>query len=242
MGGARQEIERRLNMILRESEPTRLPIRALFGVVLLGLIALPGFTDGQDSNATRPPDEKPAPAVDQAVLRDVFVAPSDSTKPAVDEREQRLQKLEASLEALLKEVRQMRGATKQPADSTPKAHWRIEANPYQIQPGAVHKYEYQRSTASAAQGQAKPDQPIHLCRITYALPKEKAEALAAVLKDVKLPVLETAVKADAIVVTTTPEGQRIIGEFVGLLQGKTPAATGSSSSYSAPSNYAPAKK
>jgi hypothetical protein len=50
------------------------------------------------------------------------------------------------------------------------------------------------------------------------------------------------VKADAIVVTTTPEGQRIIGEFVGLLQGKTPAAIGNSSSYSAPSNYAPAKK
>jgi beta-lactamase regulating signal transducer with metallopeptidase domain len=244
MGGARQEIERRLNMILRESVPSRLPIRALFGVVLLGLIALPGFTDGQDSNATRPPDEKPAPAAD-AVLRDVFVAPSDSTKPAVDEREQRLQKLEASLEALLKEVKQMRGATKQPADSTPKAHWRIEANPYQIKPGqpaAVHQYEYHRSTTSAPQGQAKPEQPIHLCRITYTLPKDKAEALAAVLKDVKLPVLETAVKADAIVVTTTPEGQRIIGEFVGLLQGKTPAATASSSSYSAPSNYAPAKK
>jgi beta-lactamase regulating signal transducer with metallopeptidase domain len=246
MGGARQEIERRLNMILRESVPSRLSLRALFGVVLLGLIALPGFTDGQDSNATRPPDEKPAPAVDEAVLRNVVVAPVDATRPAVDEREQRLQKLEASLDALLKEVRQMRGATKQPADSTPKASWKMEAKPYQTQPGqpgAVHKYEYQRSiTSSAAQGQAKPEQAIHLCRITYMLAKDKAEALAAVLKDVKMPVLETAVKADGIVVTTTPEGQRIIGDFVGLLQGKTSAATGHYPSYSAPSNYAPAKK
>jgi hypothetical protein len=61
-----------------------------------------------------------------------------------------------------------------------------------------------------------------LSRTTYKMPKEKAEALATFLKDqVKNPVVETKVDGDSIVVTTTPEAQRTIGNFIGLVQGRT---------------------
>jgi hypothetical protein len=60
-----------------------------------------------------------------------------------------------------------------------------------------------------------------LSRTTYKMPKEKAEALASFLKDqVKGQVLETKVDGDSIVVTTTPEAQNTIGQFIALVQGK----------------------
>jgi hypothetical protein len=217
MGGPRQEIERRLTMILRESVPSRAPLRALFGVVVLALIALPGFTDGQ----------APATSPSQANKVDVNKAPSaenqTAAKPVVDEREQRLQKLEASLEILLKEVKELRGANK--STTAPKSADTNNAN--QV-PSKKQWENYQHTNPNVqfyqvygqpAAGQTGPS--IHLERVTYNLPKEKAEALAALLKDLKAPVLETQVKADGIIVTTTAGAQRIVGEFVGLLQGKS---------------------
>jgi hypothetical protein len=203
-------------MILRESVPTRAPVRALFGVVLLALIALPGFTDGQPQpDRVRTAD--PAPKDDPPV-----VAGQGVSRVAVDEREQRLQKLEATLEALIKEVRDLRGASGKAPSAQPKPAPRD--NPTTAAPGNKDSVEYHvipyvelaygKATASA------PDQPMHLTRATYTLPKDKAEALATLLKDLKAPVLETQVKTDGIVVTTTPEAQRVVGEFVGLLQGK----------------------
>src|SRR5262249_40196225 len=113
MGGTRQEIERRLTMILRESVPSRAPLRALFGVVVLALIALPGFTDGQ----------APSTSAYQANKVDGNTVPAagnqPAAKPAVDEREQRLQKLEVSLDILLKEVKELRESGK--STSAPKA-------------------------------------------------------------------------------------------------------------------------
>jgi beta-lactamase regulating signal transducer with metallopeptidase domain len=247
MGGTRQEIERRLTMILRESVPSRVPVRALFGVVLLGLIALPGFTDGQDAPRVNGVAEKPVPADNEAVLRDVFVGQLADPRPAVDEREQRLQRLETSLEALLKEVKQLRGATgnqpaatHQPKAGAPKAPVHSNETP------AQYGQEYKRWSQSVSQEAHKPvqgaGQPIHLCRVSYTLPRDKAEALGALLKDLKAPVLETAVKADGIVVTTTPEGQRIVGDFVALLQGRMPSAAGQSPYYPASSGWAPVAK
>lgn len=222
MGGARQEIERRLTMILRESVPSRAPVRALFGVVLLALIALPGFTDGQD----KPP---PARTADPAVKKDAppvdYKVPLEA-KPAADEREQRLRKLEVSLEALLKEVKELRaarGTAPAPADDIKIEYKRVPVK------GDVVWVD--KATA--------PDTPIHLTRVTYTLPKDKADALAALLKDLKSPVVETQAKADGIVVTTTPEAQHVVGEFVGLLQGKVPPA---GAKYPVHSPLEPAKK
>jgi beta-lactamase regulating signal transducer with metallopeptidase domain len=217
MGGARQEIERRLTMILRESVPSRAPVRALFGVVLLALIALPGLTDGQPSADRAPPADNLAqtkqPPVDVKAQHQPAPDKGDTAKgPAVDEREQRLRKLEANLEALLKEVKEMRGA----AGKTEKP---AQPGLNQTRPGG-QPYGYAPGATSLDRAPEQPGQPISLQRVTYTLPKDKADALAALLKDLKSPEVETQVKADGIVVTTTPEGQRVVGDFVRLLQGQ----------------------
>jgi beta-lactamase regulating signal transducer with metallopeptidase domain len=253
MGGARQEIERRLTMILRESVPSRAPVRALFGVVLLALIALPGFSGGQDAAPAnnrfpeQPVAEKapadnyfqPAPKSTDKVPADSYLRAAPGSV-AVDEREQRLQKLEATLEALIKEVRDLRSGSAYkpekpaPTKEDPKGHKPIEGNAAPKYP-AVELYTDPKTgrpmyKPGSAQGTG---QPIQLTRVTYTLPKDKVEALAALLKDLKAPEVETQVKADGIVVTTTPDAQRVVGEFVGLLQGKVPAGH---SPYGAP-NY-----
>jgi beta-lactamase regulating signal transducer with metallopeptidase domain len=249
MGGARQEIERRLTMILRESVPSRVPVRALFGVVLLALIALPGITGGQpapDLTRTADPDGTKSPA--QNVGQPGAKAPGDvaffqpGAKAPADEREQRLRKLEDNLEALLKEVKELRGASaKQPAasGSKPAAGWSTEARQYEYVNRVPVEYKYW--AAETPKSAPTPEHPIHLVRATYTLPKDKADALAALLKDLKAPVLEVQVKADTFVVTTTPEVDHVIGEFIGLLQGKVTASP-NKPGYYAPSNYAPAKK
>jgi beta-lactamase regulating signal transducer with metallopeptidase domain len=213
MGGARQEIERRLTMILRESVPSRAPLFALFGVVLLALIALPGFSGGQDAARTADPTAKPAaPAADLPAAR-----------AAVDEREQRLQKLEATLDALLKEVKDLRagsaGKAEKPATTGPSPKPTTGSSPYTpMHNPSTGTIEYHGTPRVPA------EQPTSLQRVTYNLPGERGKELASLLKDVKAPVLETVVFPDSIVVTTTPEAQRVIGEFVALLQGKLPAS------------------
>jgi hypothetical protein len=63
---------------------------------------------------------------------------------------------------------------------------------------------------------------IPLSRATYNLPKDKAEALAAFLKaNVKTSVLELKVDNNSLTITTAPEAQVAIGNFVKLLQGPT---------------------
>ncbi|HEV3144044.1 MAG TPA: hypothetical protein VGZ47_09190 [Gemmataceae bacterium] len=66
---------------------------------------------------------------------------------------------------------------------------------------------------------------INLTRANYTLPAASAKALDDFLKaQVKAPVLETKVEGDKITVTTTPEVQHIIAQFIALMQGKTPTA------------------
>jgi hypothetical protein len=215
MGGPRQEIERRLTMILRESVPSRVPVRALFGVVLLALIALPSFTDGQSPVPSR--TTSAAETVNPAAAET-----QDAYKPAVDVQEQRLRKLEATLEALLKEVKDLRAAGGKPPLAQPKQDTSSKPVWQYGQPNAeVAHWRYTQAVAAPA-----ADQPLRLERVTYALPSNKAEALATLLKELKSPVIETQTKPDGIIVTTTPEAQRVVGEFVSLLHGKAPAAHG----------------
>jgi beta-lactamase regulating signal transducer with metallopeptidase domain len=223
MGGVRQEIERRLTMILRESVPSRAPVRALFGVVLLALIALPGFSGGQDSPAVgrsaEPASNKPAVATER---------PATRTVP--DDREQRLQKLEASLEALLKEVKELHGAKTPPTATKPQ--------PANNSSGTAVDYGYpvnrnspysNHQSSNGTAYTAPANKTVTLTRVTYTLPKDKADALATLLKNIKGAEVETQVKADGIVVTTTPEAQRVVGQFVGLLQGNLPATSNANS-------------
>ena len=63
---------------------------------------------------------------------------------------------------------------------------------------------------------------VALTRVIYKLSSAKAEALSAFLKDqIKAAVLETTVAGDTITVTTTPDVQRTIGQFVALMRGKS---------------------
>jgi hypothetical protein len=78
---------------------------------------------------------------------------------------------------------------------------------------------YQLRTTSAGQSAAANE--VTLSRAAYKLPAGKAEALAKFLNEqVKAVVLETKVDGETIIVTTTPEMQRTIGQFMTLLRAK----------------------
>ena len=71
-----------------------------------------------------------------------------------------------------------------------------------------------------------PPEVIQLTRASYKLKAATSEAVAAILKDnVKSVVLETKIEGDTLTVTTTPDAQYAVGQFIALLQGKplTPA-------------------
>jgi beta-lactamase regulating signal transducer with metallopeptidase domain len=80
---------------------------------------------------------------------------------------------------------------------------------------------------------------VALSRTTYSLPKAKAEALAAFLREhVKAQVMETKAEGDSLTVTTTPQAQKAIGGLVALIQGKEPARVNPPANQ----NNAPAKQ
>jgi beta-lactamase regulating signal transducer with metallopeptidase domain len=168
-----------------------------------------------------------------AASQPLSVALQTATPPAVDERELRLQKLESNLEALLKEVKDLRAAAghkavtqpPKPAATSEEHLRRTESIPMILKPDNETGNKYYSHLHASGFVPASVNQPISLTRTTYTLSREKADALAALLKDLKAPVLETQVKQDGIVVTTTPEAQRIVGDFVGLLQGRMPSST-----------------
>src|SRR5262249_82845 len=68
---------------------------------------------------------------------------------------------------------------------------------------------------------------VALTRTTYKLPAAKAKALGEFLQQhVKASVMETKVKGESVIVTTTAEVQRGIGQFINLIEGKTPQGQG----------------
>ncbi|HEV8060491.1 MAG TPA: M56 family metallopeptidase, partial [Gemmataceae bacterium] len=70
-------------------------------------------------------------------------------------------------------------------------------------------------------GGSKPKTQV-LNRTTYKLPKDRAAAVAAFLKEnVKGTVLETKVDGDSLTVTASPDVQKAVDSLLGLIQGKT---------------------
>ena len=58
------------------------------------------------------------------------------------------------------------------------------------------------------------------------MPAGHAEATAAFLsKHVEAPVLEAKADGDSVIVTTTPEAQKVIRMFIALVQAKPPVLT-----------------
>jgi hypothetical protein len=66
-------------------------------------------------------------------------------------------------------------------------------------------------------------QEVTLSRTTYKLPAAKAEALGKFLQEhVKAVIMETKADGDSLTITTTPEVQHGIRQFIALIEGKTP--------------------
>jgi beta-lactamase regulating signal transducer with metallopeptidase domain len=209
VGGRLKDLERRLIMILRERVPCRLPSACLAFVALLAVVAVPSWSLGQRETKDEVDKGQPDPRAGTVaeygkVTRPVGQAPAS-------ESERRLQEVEQKLQALLKEVQALRG----PAFTDKKEHaprnWGREI-------GEAKKAGVTWIIPATKEGQQAV---ITLTRQQYPLPKGKAEACAAFLREhVKAPVLETSVQGDHLVVTTTPEVQAAIGNLIALVQGR----------------------
>src|SRR5262249_38879820 len=100
------DLERRLVMILREATACRLTRRALVGVCVLALLALPALTLGQvPRNANVP--AKPSGALFQPADT---LAEAAKGKPSGADREERMRQLEEKVKALLRELQELKGA------------------------------------------------------------------------------------------------------------------------------------
>src|SRR5262249_35262610 len=137
------------------------------------------------------------------------------------DRDRRLKELEDKLEGLLKEIKDLRGSGAAPAAaSTPTT----SAGPKTTTTWVTGQGQNVKWDSEVTLTNVVPNQkgPITLSRASYKLPKEKAEALSAFMREhVKTNVLETKVEGDNFIVTTTPEAQHVIGQFVALIEGKS---------------------
>jgi hypothetical protein len=230
VSGRRRDLERRLVMIMRANVPGRLSARVLVGIGLLGLIVLPAWTLGQsdtkDNKAVPAERDKQLQELEhklQDVLKEVEAQrkPAPSAKPEfakssqgeprfevsvansgsvqLADRDKKLQELEAKVNALLKEVQAL-----QTKKSTTTASTMLQFS------GSI-------GTAPGVPAE------VTLKRTTYKLSAEKAEALGKFLQQhVKGVVMEIKVEGENLIVTTTPEVQQVIHQFIALTGGKTP--------------------
>lgn len=236
----RRDLERRLVMIMRANVPGRLSLRMLGGIVLLGLIALPAWTLGQDKTTARP-SQATTPERDKQLqdmenkLQDVLKVLGEQRKPVLNAHsdqtgsdgqfsvelvtptdDKKLQELEAKVKVLLKEVQALRRQKSPPG-----------ANSNQGSPGSLivdldndGRLDILVTNLVA---EVNAPQEVTLSRTTYKLPAAKAEALGKFLQEhVKAVIMETKADGDSLTITTTPEAQQGIRQFIALIEGKTP--------------------
>lgn len=239
--GRRRDLERRLVMIMRANVSSRLSLRMLVGIGLLGLIVLPGWTLGQvkKPSKTEPANQdkqvqelerklqsalkeleslrKPAPpvAIDLGFpVVEVNESNTGSIRWVVDnsdpklDRDKKLQEIEAKVQELLKEVQALRGSkTNRPEQ-------------FMLYTDLTNSGIIDLNVAIQT-----PQKPVEvtLSRTTYKLPPAKAEALGKLLQQhVKAKVMETKIEGDSLTVTTTPEVQQGIRQFIAVMEGKVP--------------------
>jgi beta-lactamase regulating signal transducer with metallopeptidase domain len=221
----RRDLERRLIMVMRHKTPARLSWVGLVGVGLLGLVVLPAWSLGQGdppkspAPSAAPPSAStaPGPVVNERDFDVVGSAPAAAPgataagDPAAEDREKRIRDLEAKVQSLLKELAGLQSPTATDALGL-RAPIRLPA-----------------PDAAGPTGPLAPTSPadeVTLSRVTYKLPAGHAEATAAFLRDhVGASVLETQAVGDNLIVTTTPETQKIIKSFIALVQARPPAPT-----------------
>ncbi len=176
---------------------------------------------------------------DVLILLDLIDSAEDvKAQPAGADRDQKLQELEAKIQAILKEIHALRveehqkhlqGTYKelsiQSADVEKrrlaqleelKAEKNVRLRAVQAL-STLHKAQSDQLIRSTLVNRA--DGSVTLNRTTYTLPPAKAAALAAFLKEhLKASVVETTVEGGKLTVTTTPEAQKAIGQLIGLIQ------------------------
>ena len=230
-------------MIMRETVACRLPRRTLLAIGALALLALPGFTLGQDkSKSNDPPSEKKeAPAASKPGIGVIWADFDGDGKVEIilqdelfdlidrqpEDRDKKLAELEARVQAMLKEIQELKGKpagqldTKRQIESALKYLRTIQA-----------EKDWTKNYSSTAHGLAAlalaqahshrietAPNSVTLLRVTYLLPPGKAPALAALLKDhAKATPLEANVEGDKLVVTASPDNQRVIHAVINLMQ------------------------
>jgi hypothetical protein len=144
-------------------------------------------------------EKQDAPGTFYMNLIDSVVAqPSDQNK--------KLQEIEAKLQALLKEVQTLRNSQRPNQGS-----------------GVVLDFDGD-GIVDLYVTNVFPQKPVELTlsRTIYKLHAAKAEALGKLLQQhCKASVMETKVEGDTLTVTTTPEVQQGIRQFIALMEGKT---------------------
>jgi len=219
----RNDVERRIVMILKETTPARSPRRWLLAAGLLAALALPAWTLGRpQERGDDKREETPRPAVAAPPTGPVFV----DAAPVDKEKEAKIRALEERVRALMKELHELRGLPFPPAP-----HPVMTApSPLYYTPGN-RDLQYYEPVTSYRDGRAMtsyrlvavhvpPREEIHLSRVAYKLPGDKAKAIAALLGEVKATVMEIKVDGDKLIVTTTPQAQQTVAELVRLLVGK----------------------
>jgi beta-lactamase regulating signal transducer with metallopeptidase domain len=218
VAGRRRDLERRLKMVMREQVSCRVSWCAALGVVLLALIALPAWSVGQMAKS---PPGGVGPAVDGLLPVAQEKVPAAAKDTAA--RDKKLEELETKVAALLKELKELRKSGRlSEAAHVEKAMFKLWTEAVQARGGTT-------TVVGPRGGDVKAPPPVSvevvLVRTTYTLPAAKGEALAKFLREnVKASVMEAKADGDRLIVTTTPEAQRAIGQFVLLIQGRLPAA------------------
>lgn len=226
-------------MIMRANVPGRLSLRMLGGIVLLGLVSLPAWTQGQDKTTAKPGQATTAERDKQLQdmenkLQGVLRVLKEQRKPVSKEykvdtgsgndlwvelvppaNDKKLQELEAKVKALLKEVQDLRGRkSPQGTNSNQGSTGSIFVDLDKDGRLDVIVANFLADTTS---------QEVTLSRTTYKLPAAKAEALGKFLQEhVKAVIMETKADGDSLTITTTPEAQQGIRQFIALIEGKTP--------------------
>jgi beta-lactamase regulating signal transducer with metallopeptidase domain len=231
------DFQRRLTMIMRETVACKLPRRTLLAIVAAALLVLPGFTLGQDKPKSTIPAADSKQADEAKTGRGFALADFDGDgriellwlddlydlQVQVVQDDQKLSDLEARVRALLKEIQALKG---KPADQ-PDTQKQIEMGLGYLKrmqdekDGAQYRSATQRAVQALAQARTAKSLPneVTLLRVTYLLPAGKAAAFAELLKEhAKATPLDTKLDGDKLVVTTTPDYQRVIHAVVDLLQ------------------------
>jgi beta-lactamase regulating signal transducer with metallopeptidase domain len=146
----------------------------------------------------------------------------------------RIDALEKKLDAIIAEVRALRAGRNAPA-KTPTTSGvstllgDATATKLSAPAHAVYGLTPTGSNWAARTQKGSADSDVQmLSRGSYAMPKPKADALAAFLREHMKATVEVSVKDDdgktSLVVTASPEVQAVIGQFIALSEGRQPPA------------------